>query len=145
MAKFTTLINTRTKEYINIIGNEKESQVVISDTPIFVSPDTVISDLIIKYPNINVTDVGIIDIEIERKGYTKPAGIMDNKRAIFKFSSRMEDCPLCNTRLEEDAALVMLADTTEDNIATGAPVHVDCLIRNSVYYKEDKLIAAKIK
>ena len=145
MEKFTTLINTRTKEYINIIGNEKESQVVISETPVFVSPATVISDLIVKYPNLNTTDIGIIDITVERKGFSKPAGIMDNKMAIFKFSSRMEDCPLCNTRLEEDAALVMVAGTSEGNVATGTPVHVDCLIRHSVYYKEDKLIAARVK
>lgn len=135
------LINVKTKDYVKIIGNKNESTIVISEVPIIVLEDTTISSILKEYPTLNTTDLGIIEVKVERKAFNKGNTVLDTKKNIFKLGGNMK-CIICNANTEEDAALILKAGTSESGYAEGSPVHIDCLVKKVVYYEQDSLIAA---
>lgn len=135
------LINVKTKDYVKIIGNKNESTIVISEVPIIVLENTTISSILKEYPTLNTTDLGIIEVKVERKSFNKGDTVLDIKKNIFKLGRNMK-CIICNADTEEEGALILKAGTSENGHAEGAPVHIDCLVKKVVYYEQDSLIAA---
>lgn len=52
-------------------------------------------------------------------------------------------CPVCQTNEDKECCLIPMAGTQEGNIIQVAPVHVDCILSNSIYIKDRNIIFCK--
>ena len=62
----------------------------------------------------------------------------------FKPNWDNDCCPVCNTKEDKDVALIRLYGTQDGNICEAVQVHVDCILSQLTYYKDNKIMALEI-
>lgn len=140
MERYSTLIDKTDRSYLHIIGNEQQAQVVKVDRPVLLDENTTLKSLQEKYPTVVLPNVAIVPF----KGTTGPVRHTQQKddlKSIFEFPQNGDKCPICNGNEPDKAALIYIAGTENNGVGEAQPMHIDCLLKNAVYYREEKMIA----
>lgn len=139
--RYSTLIDKVTNEYMHVVANKHLAE---SEGPMLLKPETTMKDLITQYPDVNFGNCFIIDIYIERRTHQKRTQLGEKSRILSEFPQRLTVCPVCKTREDGQTAMIYVAGSNKDGVGIAEPVHLDCIVRNLVYYKETDLIALAI-